>query len=168
MFYPAPPKRIEPRVVLPALAILAAIFLNQISFDLFYLQMSMPLLAAGVIFYWGMYKPRLIPMWACFALGLVQDSFVGVPYGVHALGFILLRQLAVSQQRFLVGRSFDLVWVSYAMCLALWGVVEGFVMSVTGKPMDMWVVLRLVNTALIFPIAYTLMARLHHHWMQEV
>jgi rod shape-determining protein MreD len=73
---------------------------------------SMPLIA---VFYWSLYRPDLMPAWAAFVLGLLQDSFVGLPLGVSACVLIAVHAAASTQRRFFVGKSFGVVWLGFAV-----------------------------------------------------
>ena len=72
-----------------------------------------PSLAIVAIYYWVIYRPDLMPGWAVFLLGLVQDLLGGGPIGVHALVFLLLVAAVGAQRRFLATGSFALVWVVF-------------------------------------------------------
>jgi len=72
-----------------------------------------PSLGIISIFYWAIYRPDLMPGWAAFLLGLVQDLLSGGPVGIHALVFLLLATAVVSQRRVLAAGSFTFVWTLF-------------------------------------------------------
>jgi rod shape-determining protein MreD len=47
-----------------------------------------PLLALMPVYFWCLVRPDLMPPWAAFVLGLVQDLLSGMPPGVWAASFI--------------------------------------------------------------------------------
>jgi len=47
-----------------------------------------PLLALMPVYFWCLVRPDLMPPWAAFVLGLLQDLFSGMPPGVWAASFI--------------------------------------------------------------------------------
>ena len=49
-----------------------------------------PVLALMSIYHWTVYRPELLPLYAVFFIGLVQDSLSGTPLGVHVLVFMLV------------------------------------------------------------------------------
>lgn len=69
-----------------------------------------PSLGLISIFYWAIYRPGLMPGWAVFLLGLVQDLLSGSPVGIHALVYLLVAAAVGSQRRILAAGSFTFVW----------------------------------------------------------
>lgn len=73
---------------------------------------SLPLIA---IFYWTLHRPELMPVWAVFVLGILQDALVGQPAGVSACTFTAAHAAVNAQRRFLIDRSFNVVWLSFGL-----------------------------------------------------
>ena len=65
------------------------------------------------VYYWAVYRPDLMPGWAVFLLGLIQDLLGGGPIGIYALVFLLLITLVGAQRRFLATGSFVFVWAIF-------------------------------------------------------
>jgi rod shape-determining protein MreD len=57
-----------------------------------------PLLALMPVYFWTLVRPDLMPPWAAFVLGLVQDLLSGMPPGVWAASFIAAYAL-IDRQR---------------------------------------------------------------------
>lgn len=57
-----------------------------------------PLLALMPVYFWSLVRPDLMPPWAAFVLGLLQDLLSGMPPGVWAASFIAAYAL-VDRQR---------------------------------------------------------------------
>lgn len=72
-----------------------------------------PSLGIIAVYYWVIYRPELMPGWAVFLLGLVQDLLGGGPLGIHALVFLLLVAAVGAQRRFLATGSFAFVWAIF-------------------------------------------------------
>ncbi|MEX2643100.1 MAG: rod shape-determining protein MreD [Acetobacterales bacterium] len=77
-----------------------------------------PVLPLAAIYFWSVYRPGLMPYLAVFALGIMFDLLSGVPLGLNAVVFMLVRLITVSQRRFLVGKPFLMVWWGYMMIAA--------------------------------------------------
>ena len=77
-----------------------------------------PLFSLMAVYYWSIHRPDLLPNFAVFGIGLLQDILSGLPLGVLALVFLLVRAVVVSQRRFLLGKSFLLVWWGFALVVA--------------------------------------------------
>jgi rod shape-determining protein MreD len=72
-----------------------------------------PSLSLIAVFYWTLYRPELIPVWTVFVLGVVQDALAGLPLGVSACTLTVAHAIVVAQRRFLTGKSFGIVWLSF-------------------------------------------------------
>ncbi|MBI1363122.1 MAG: rod shape-determining protein MreD [Proteobacteria bacterium] len=164
---PKDPRRPSLRGALPVALLVGVVVLTQISFDMTAVQQGMPLLAGAFIFYWGLYRPDLVPHAVCLLVGLLQDILSGTPLGIHALGFILLRQMAAGQQQFLHGRAFHLVWFFFGFAFGLWALIEWFMMSILGYPFGMAPMLRYVSTVLSFPLVYALAGRFQYRFLRR-
>lgn len=64
-----------------------------------------PLLALMPVYFWTLVRPDLMPPWAAFVLGLVQDLLSGMPPGVWAASFIAAYALVDRQRDSFAGLS---------------------------------------------------------------
>ena len=115
------------------------------------------------IYYWSLYRPTLIPVWLVFLSGLVMDLLSGVPLGLHAFIFVLVRWSVTRQRRFLTGQTFLMVWLAFvfvflASLLLQWGMMS--LSSMTVFPLHD-LALSLVAGVFIFPVI-TMMLHLTH------
>lgn len=74
-----------------------------------------PLLPLIGIYYWAVYRPDLLPPWAAFALGLVNDIIAGTPLGVSSLVYLLAQGMTASQRRFFHGKPFLIAWWGFGL-----------------------------------------------------
>ena len=72
-----------------------------------------PLLGLISIYYWAIHRPDLMPGWAVFLLGLIQDLLGGGPIGIYALVFLLMVAAVGLLRRILATGSFTFVWVVF-------------------------------------------------------
>lgn len=77
-----------------------------------------PLLSFMAVYHWAIYRVDLMPGYAVFLIGLLQDVLAGTPLGVFTLIYLLAYGIAVSQQRYLTGRTFFVVWLGFALISA--------------------------------------------------
>ena len=75
----------------------------------------LPALSLMAVYYWSIFRPDLMPVAAVFAVGLFQDILSGIPLGVHALVFVLVRTAVMSKRRFFLGHSFVTIWWGFAL-----------------------------------------------------
>ena len=66
------------------------------------------------IYYWAIYRPTLLPVWAVFIAGILMDLISGITtVGISALTFIIVRWIVIDQRRFLMGQSFFVTWIGF-------------------------------------------------------
>ncbi len=96
-------------------------------------------LALMSVFYWSVYRPDLLPPWAAFLIGLLQDILVGTAPGLNALVLLLARAMVVSQGRVFRGKSFLVMW---------WG----FAMVALGAQSLVWLLMAVLHLTLLDPL----------------
>jgi len=84
-----------------------------------------PPLALMAVFYWGVYRPDLLPAPLAFFFGLLQDFLSGGPLGMWAAVFLLVLMVTASQRRFFLGKMFVVEWLGFSLVtsvvfLAIW------------------------------------------------
>lgn len=99
-----------------------------------------PLLPLIAVYHWAIYRPRLLPAFAVFVIGLLQDTLTGTPIGVNALVFIGVYGVVLSQRRFFAGKSFAVVWL-------------GFTVVAAGAALSSWILVSVYNLTLVAPRA---------------
>ncbi|MCK5444724.1 MAG: rod shape-determining protein MreD [Rhodospirillaceae bacterium] len=118
-----------------------------------------PLLPLMAVYHWTIYRPDLLPAWAVFFAGLLQDALVGTPFGVHALVFLGVHMAVLSQQVFFTGKSFAVIWIGFALVAAgamamMWVLISLFYSQSTGL---MGVAFQYLVTLGVFPVLTWLM-----------
>ena len=99
-----------------------------------------PLFALASIFHWAVYKPELLPPYAVFFIGLLQDMLQGMPAGVNTIVFLLVYGLVTSQNRFFFKKSFLVIWSGCGIILA-------------ASIILIWLLMCALNTTFIDPLA---------------
>ena len=74
-----------------------------------------PLLSLIAIYHWAVYRLDLMPGYAVFSIGFLQDALSGTPIGLMTLVYLSVYGVIVSQQRYLIGKSFSIVWLGFAL-----------------------------------------------------
>ena len=77
-----------------------------------------PLFPVMAIYHWAIHRPRLLPAYAVFLIGFLQDVLTGMPIGVNIVVFLTIYGVVVSQRRFFSGKSFLISWLSFALVAA--------------------------------------------------
>jgi len=113
------------RSILPFLVTLLLIMLAMVPFRVPLLSPVIPSLPLIAVYYWSVYKPNLMPVWAIFLAGLFHDLLAAGPAGVGILSLLLVHGLVESLRRSLVGAGFLAIWlvfvpVAAAASLSAW------------------------------------------------
>jgi rod shape-determining protein MreD len=77
-----------------------------------------PAFALMSLYHWAIYRPNLMPFSAVFAIGLLHDLLTGAPVGLFTLVFLTTYGVAVTQRRFIAGKSFLIYWLGFVMLAA--------------------------------------------------
>ncbi|MBS0185210.1 MAG: rod shape-determining protein MreD [Proteobacteria bacterium] len=68
----------------------------------------------GVLFFWTLYRPHLIPLGFLVVLGIIDDILSGNILGQAPLLWILFYIGALSQRKFLIKKSFKKIWIFFS------------------------------------------------------
>jgi len=113
------------RNVLPVFVTLLLVMIAMVPLRVPVLTPVIPSLPLIAVYYWSVYKPNLMPVWAIFLIGLFHDLLTAGPPGVGILSLLLVYALVESLRRLLVGAGFLSIWlvfvpVAAAASLAAW------------------------------------------------
>ena len=87
----------------------------------------MPWLALMSIFHWGMYRPELMPGFGVFLLGVLQDTLLGTPIGLHSIIYLGVYGAVTFQHGFFHDKSFAVIWMVFSL-VAGGGILAGLVL----------------------------------------
>jgi rod shape-determining protein MreD len=77
-----------------------------------------PALSLIGVFFWSVHRPDLMPIWAVFLIGLVQDVLTGGIIGPGIIGLLVAHALVVWQHRFFLAASFAVIWFAFMLVAA--------------------------------------------------
>jgi len=77
-----------------------------------------PALALIGVFFWSVHRPDLMPIWAVFIIGFVQDLLTGSVLGPGIVGLLAVHALVVWQHRFFLAASFAVIWCAFMLVAA--------------------------------------------------
>lgn len=126
------------RQLTPFILTLALVILNAVPLHLPGLARIAPLLPLMAIYHWAIFRPRLLPAWVVFLIGVLQDVLSGTPIGVNALVFLAVYGAVLSQKKFFTGKSFAILWLGFALIAA-------------GAMALSWVAVSVLSIALVEP-----------------
>lgn len=82
------------------------------------LSRVMPLFPLMAIYLWAIHHPELMPSYAVFLVGFLQDTLIGTPIGLHIMTYLVVYGIVVWQRRFLAGKPFPVIWVGFSLVAA--------------------------------------------------
>lgn len=87
------------------------------------------------LYYWSLFRPTLLPLWLVFIAGLGFDLLGGGILGVYALLFLVVRVFVTRQRRFLIGQTFMMIWLGYALLSSVFVLMQWAMLSVLSLQM---------------------------------
>ncbi|MDP9196928.1 MAG: rod shape-determining protein MreD [Pseudomonadota bacterium] len=121
----------------PAALTVLLVLISALPFPLAALEDIMPFWGLMAVFYWAVFRPDLLPVWAVFLAGLLEDALSGSLFGLHALVFTGSYWIALSQRRLFTAGSFFMLWT-------------GFGIVTTGSALLVWAITSLAR-GVVFP-----------------
>ncbi|MGF1476600.1 MAG: rod shape-determining protein MreD [Geminicoccaceae bacterium] len=106
------------RQVLPFLSALIAVLVDRLPVAETDGGTLFPWLTIAVLFFWSIYAADLIPVWATFLIGLLNDALAGLPLGFTALALVLGRELVIARHRYFHAKPFLVIWASFAVLVS--------------------------------------------------
>lgn len=103
----------------PSLLLLLTVLLSATPFILSISNMPTVFMSWMLIYYWALFRPSIIPFGVLFLLGLIQDIATGLPLGLSALVFVLLRIGVSAGRRFMTAHQFWVTWGGFAIVALL-------------------------------------------------
>ena len=128
-----------------------------------------PMLPLMAVFYWAVHRPDLMPFSAVFAAGVLQDVVTGAPFGLHAFILLACHWLVFTQRRFLVDRSFPVMWWGFMMVASLAVLLEWLTFSVfhtvfmPAEPL----LFRALLTVALYPLVSWAFIQVHRGFLRQ-
>ena len=98
------------RAVFPVLVTLALVMAGTLRSGIPDLSPVVPMLSLIAVYYWSVHMPRLMPFWAVFLIGLLQDFLSGGPLGVATVTLMCVSAFISWRRRAFIGASFVVIW----------------------------------------------------------
>ncbi len=106
------------RQLTPSMLTLLLVIISVVPVRILDFSTVVPLLPLMSVYHWAIFRPRLLPAYAVFLIGILQDILTGAPVGVNALVFLLVYGAVLSQKRFFTGKSFLILWLGFSLIAA--------------------------------------------------
>lgn len=158
------------RRLVPAALSFALLLAGSIPMTASHVQVLKPALPLAAVYYWSLYRPDLMPAPVVFVLGLFYDILGGAPVGVHAVVFVVLHAVVNKQRRFLIGKSFAISWMGFALVATgafslVWLLTSIYYATPVEPPSLLF---QALTTILLFPVVFWVLLRCHIVLLQQV
>lgn len=117
------------RSIIPFLTGIGAVFVTLVPVALPYSMAVTPVLPLGVVFFWTVNWPTLMPPIAVFTIGIIYDLLTGGPIGLWAVVFLVAQAFTVSERGFLYGKTFAINWIGFVPVIVTATAVGWFIAS---------------------------------------
>ena len=148
---------------IPGATILLLVFVMVVPWRLPGFGAITPAFTLMAVFYWSIYRPDRLPYVAVFCLGVIQDLLSGMPLGMTPLVLLIVQGVLISQRRFLLGKSFLVVWCSF-MIVAPGAAILGWIVGTVffgALLAPVPILVQVVMTVLLYPALTWLFGRAH-------
>ncbi|MBT5653877.1 MAG: hypothetical protein HOI80_00045 [Alphaproteobacteria bacterium] len=78
-----------------------------------------PQLVYGVLFFWILYRPDLLPFGSLFVISICADVLKGALLGLTAVEWFVFYLVILPQRKLLIKASFFMVWSAFSLLVGL-------------------------------------------------
>ncbi len=129
----------------------------------------MPALVLIAVYFWSVFRPDLMPFWAIFLVGVVQDLLTGIPLGAGIVPLLLVHGYIGTQRRFFASATMPMLWIVFALvaavALALTWVLSCLVLGALVDPTN--AALQYLTTIAAYPCVAWLFAQAQMAFLSE-
>lgn len=134
------------------------------------LHFFLPDLGMGVLYFWAIYCPEGISLWAIFGSGLLRDGFFGTPFGIFGCLDLLIWAFACSHRKYLFKKPFLAGWLGFLILYLITAILKGCIIWIVQRPLYIQGTLyESVLTFLSYPLIAALCFRVYQKlfWVYE-
>ena len=70
------------------------------------------------VYFWAIARPDLLPLYAVFILGLIEDALVGGPLGIQAIVLVLVAYFVSTQRHFFTFAPFGYIFSTFILVVS--------------------------------------------------
>lgn len=112
------------RMIVPYVLILLLFLLNIVSLSYVFMGSVKAPFFLMAVYYWSVFRPGILPVWLVFIAGVLLDLLSGLPIGISAIVFLLVRWSIANQRKFLMAQPFMMMWSIFAAIAAMAGLLQ--------------------------------------------
>jgi rod shape-determining protein MreD len=133
------------------------------------LGIIVPWLPLMAVYHWAIYRPELLPAYAVFIIGVLEDILTGLPIGVNALVLLLVYGGVLAQRRFFVGKPFYILWIGFGLVAAAAAAINWLLVSLWNVTILMpnALLFQFLTTVGLYPVLAWVFLRWQHTFLKE-
>ena len=105
-------------LIIPKILAVVAVFLICIQSTIHGFDNYFPAIDLMVIYYWCIYRPKLLGNGYVFLLGILKDLLMGVAIGINALTNLIIRMMIVRKEGNFEP-TFYFIWIGFSIILMI-------------------------------------------------
>lgn len=109
-------KSVSVKLLLPFLLLLTTSIILTMPHSFLSYGAFTPLYSLATVYYWYLLFPTTMPVITLLIFGFIQDMLFGMPLGFSSASLILLRLFIGCYKNFLTKKSFNVLWLGFALC----------------------------------------------------
>jgi rod shape-determining protein MreD len=115
--------------IAPLATVIGAILLDLLWIPVPGFNAVAPAFAVMAVYCWAIWRPQYLPYTGVFLAGVFEDLIRGTPLGTTALALLAVQGFVWAQRRLLSSRSFNVLWMGFAVtsliaAVVTWGAVS--------------------------------------------
>lgn len=149
------------RSLSPVAFALFLVIVAMVPFQVPGLSAIFPSLTLIAVYFWVVHRPDLMPAWAVFLIGAIQDLLSGAHLGVGTMVLLLVWLAIATQRRVFGSASFMMIWAIFVLVSAGAQVLVWLLSSmISGQVLDARpLVFQYLTTVAIYPCVAWLFAQ---------
>jgi rod shape-determining protein MreD len=157
------------RSLFPCLVTLGFVLLGSAPLRVPELSAVMPALSLIAVYHFTIHHPRLLPYWATFLIGILQDLISGIPPGVSVIVLLTVQAVIRARYRYFATAGFSLNWCNFLLLSAAafmigWLLTSiGFMRVLDPRP----AVFQYLLTGAVYPVLAWLIMRVRKTFREE-
>ena len=129
------------------------------------LHFFLPDLGVGALYFWAVYCPERISLWAIFGSGLLLDGFFGTSFGIFGCLYLLIWAFVYMHRKYLFKKTFLTGWFGFSILYLITVILKGCIIWIVQRPFYIQDIL--YESAITF-LSYPLIASLCFRVYQTV
>lgn len=116
--------------LMPLLSSILLVIFSFVPFNIIWHLNIHAYVTCACVYYWMLHRPDVFNLFSVFLLGLVEEALTAAPLGAAVIKLLILYVIVNSLLKYFNGKSFEVMWVGFALCSFVALFAQWFVVSV--------------------------------------